>query len=97
MRARVEFDTYGVVIEFEPFMGEDISKYQEEFEKYFYVEIEENFKGKKATGYIPKKMCWGIQEIFDWMKEMSPLSNPRVISTYKRGEKYDKTLPEMSF
>lgn len=97
MKARVDFDTYGVVIEFEPFMGKNIRKYQEEFERYFYKEIKESLNGKESIGYVPKKMCWGIQEIIDWMKEMSPMSNPRVISTYQCGEKYDKSLPAMFF
>lgn len=101
MRARVEFDTYGVIIEFEPFMGKNIRKYQEEFEKWYYEEREDTFYGVTDIFYAQRKDLpyeyFDITPIFDWMKEMSPLSNPRVIGTYQRGEKYDKSLPAMFF
>lgn len=97
MKAYVSFGTIFYLIEFEPFMGKNIKKYQEEFEKYFYVEKVVFHNGKKYVNYEPKKMCWGIEEIFDWMREMSTTSNPRILGEYILGEKYDKKIPGMYF
>lgn len=81
--------------------GKNIRKYQKEFEKWYYEEREEVIYGVKTIIYAQRKdlpyKYFDITPIFDWMKEMSPMSNPRVISMYQRGEKYDKSLPEMSF
>lgn len=97
MKAYVFFDTSFYLIEYEPFLGRNIRKYQKEFEKWFYTEKITFDNGKQHTISEPKKMCWGINEIFDWMREMSPTSNPIILENHLLGDKYDKKVPSMYF
>lgn len=59
MKAYVSFGTEFYLIEFEPFMGKNIKKYQKEFEKYFYVKKVKFHNGEKYVEYEPKK-CGGV-------------------------------------
>ena len=97
MKAYVFFDTSFYLIQFEPFWGTDIRKYQESFEDWFYIETPENMDGRTTITYKPRKMCWGINEILEWMKITNSNSNPRVLEEYLFGDKYDKTMPAMYF
>lgn len=101
MKVIVDFTQDWYLIEFEPFLGEQIEKYQEEFEKWYYEEHSEIIEGKKLTcmrqrSDLPYKF-FDITPIIDWMKEVAPNSKPRVIKHYVWGEKYDKSLPKLNF
>ena len=39
MKVNIDFAQYVAVIEFEPFLGEDIKKYQKAFEKWYFQRI----------------------------------------------------------
>lgn len=57
------------LIEFEPFMGEDIKKYQKAFEKWYYEAETEMINGKKYTCYVQRKdlpyKYFDLEPIFD--------------------------------
>lgn len=53
--------------------------------------------GRTTITYKPRKMCWGINEILEWMKRADSNSNPRVLEEHLYGDKYDKTTPAMYF
>lgn len=70
MNAYVFFDTTYYLIEFVPFMGTNIKKYQKEFEKWYYEEITDVVNGKKKVlGYEPRKdlpyKYLNLEPIFD--------------------------------
>ena len=97
MKAYIFFDISFFLIEFEPFLGTDIRKYQESFEDWFYIETSENMDEITTITYKPRKMCWGINEILEWMKRADLNSNPRVLEEHVFGDKYDKNIPAMCF
>ena len=103
MKAYVFFDTTFYLIEFKPFLGTDITKYQRKFEKWYYEEDYEIVNGKKiGTGCFRQRhdlpyKYFGLEPIFDWMREVDPNSNPRVLEEHVFGDKYDKNIPAMCF
>jgi len=38
MKVNIDFAQYIAVIEFDPFLGEDIKEYQNEFEKWYFIQ-----------------------------------------------------------
>lgn len=101
MKGVIDFAVCWYLIEFEPFLGSDIKKYQEEFEKWYYEEYTEVIEGEKLVikrkrSDLPYKV-FDITPIIDWMKEISPASNPIVIDYGEFGTEYDKKLPAMYF
>lgn len=102
MKAYISFGATFYLVEFEPFMGKNIKKYQKEFEKWYYEEIVGVVNGKKKVlGYEPRKdlpyKYFDLEPIFDWMREMSPTSNPRVLEEHLFTDKFDKKIPGMYF
>lgn len=98
MKVNVLFDRGVDVIEFEPFLGEDIEAYREAAEKYFYDEIvdEDGFielRFKKELGYP----CFGLEQLMAWMKEVAPNCNVRVVSKGIPEGNEDETLPYLCF
>lgn len=101
MRMNVDFATHIYEIEFEPFLGTNSKEYQENFEKWYYEEVTEYINGEK---YIILKQrndlkydSFGIDVIFDWMKEFSPNSKPRIIKQFIGRKGYNSKLPSINF
>jgi len=92
MRVNIDFAQYIAVIEFEPFLGSDISKYQKEFEKWYFQRI-------RKMKYKPKKE----NEIFDanlvieWLRISSPNCNAKIVEPFLNIGEEDKNLPCMYF
>lgn len=101
MKIIVDFTQDLYLVEFEPFLGTNIERYQEEFDKWYYEEESEIVEGKKMTVFKQRSdlnyKYFDINVITDWMKEVAPNSNPKVIQSYVRGQKYDKSLPKLNF
>lgn len=101
MKIIVDFAQSWYLLEFEPFLGKRASKYQKAFEKWYYEEYSEIIDGKRLIGRRKRSDLayeyFDINPIIDWMKEVSPNSNPKVIGHYILGEEYDKKLPTLYF
>lgn len=98
MKVNVAFD-YGVnVIEFEPFMGEDIEKYQKAIEDYYYEESED----EDGEMVIQLKKCFdysyfGLEHIVMWFEKVAPNSGIHVVARDIPNGKEDKSLPYICF
>ena len=83
------------VIEFEPFLGTDIEKYTLEFNNWYYeptVRYGVNILTQRSS--LPYKSL-STQVVIDWMHEVSPDCNAKLIAkNIKLGEE-DKNLPYM--
>lgn len=103
MKAYIFFDISFFLIEFEPFLGTDIREYQKKFDEWYYEEDYEIVNGKKiGTGCFRQRhdlpyKYFDLEPIFDWMREIDPNSNPRVLEEHVFGDKYDKNIPAMCF
>lgn len=101
MKLVVDFAQSWYLIEFEPFLGNRASKYQKEFEKWYYEEYTEVIQGIKLVGRRKRSdlsyKYFDITPIIDWIKEKSPTSNPRVLEHGGMDTKYDRRLPTLYF
>ena len=83
------------VIEFEPFLGADIEKFSLEFNNWYYEPVEKygiTVLGPKSS--LPYEYL-SSQVILDWMHEVAPDCNARLIAkNIKLGEE-DTSLPYM--
>lgn len=101
MRMNVDFASHVDEIEFEPFLGEDSKKYQEEFEKWYYEEETVYVNGEPCI--VEKQRsdltyeCFDVNVILDWMKEVAPNSNPILIRETIGRKGYNKKLPTLHF
>lgn len=98
MKVNVLFDNGVDVIEFEPFLGDDIEVYREAIEKYFYDEIIDEdgcieLRFKKSLGYT----YFGLEQLIDWMKKVALNCNVRIVSRGIKEGKEDKRLPYLCF
>ena len=93
MKVNIGFAQYVAVIEFEPFLGEDIKKYQKEFEKWYFIK-----KGRRII-QNPKLHydCFDAQVIIDWLKIASPKCKARIVEPFLNVGEEDATLPYMYF
>lgn len=101
MKIIIDFAVCWYLIEFEPFLGSDIKKYQEEFEKWYYDETIEYIGNERCIVFKQRSdfqyECFDITPIIDWIKEVAPNANPKVLKYCSTGSKYDKSLPSMHF
>lgn len=85
------------VIEFEPFLGDDIEKYKTEFEKWYFELIHiGNLPYGVQRSSLKYKNLDGIP-IVDWMNEVAPGCNARIIAKNLFPGQEDKNLPYMCF
>lgn len=97
MKVNIGFAQYVALIEFEPFMGDNIEEYQKAFEDWFF-EIKQT-----ETGFLRcmrsrfNYKCFDVHVIIDWIKEVAPQSNPRIIAPFIDVGEEDPTLPAMYF
>lgn len=101
MTMNVDFATHIDEIEFEPFLGKRAKAYQKAFEKWYYEETIEYVNGKKCIVEKQRKdlpyTCFGVNVIFDWMKEVAPNSNPKLIKEFIGRKSHNKKLPSICF
>ena len=101
MKVNIDFAMHIDVIEFEPFMKGNIEDYQRAFEKWYYEEYTEVIEGKKLTcmrqrANLPYKY-FGVEVVIDWINEVAPSSNPRILERNLGRKEYDSSLPSMCF
>lgn len=97
-KVNIDFASYIDVIEFEPFLGEDIDKYQEAFNSWYYEEEPSGFGGTvfKQRSDLKYKI-FDVNVIIDWIKEVAPNSNVKILQRELEPGKEDKRLPSMYF
>lgn len=95
MKVIIDFPKALSLIQFNPFLGEDIELYQQEFEKWY---------SKNYTPYIGEKNKKGNYNktfdayiVIDWIKEVAPESKPVMIAEEIDENKVDSSLPRMYF
>ena len=83
------------VIEFEPFLGADIEKYTLGFNNWYYEHtVEYGIGVLQQRSDLPYKSL-STQVVLDWMYEVAPECNAKLIATdIKLGEE-DTSLPYM--
>lgn len=95
MKVNIDFAEYVAVIEFEPFLGEDIKAYQKAFNSWFFI------VNKKGT--IIKQNpnlhydYFDAQVIIDWLKIASPKCKAKIVEPFLKVGEEDSTLPYMCF
>lgn len=95
MKVVIDFAFDASIIEFIPFLGNDMEKYLEEFEKWYY-DVDE-------MGCYDKKKChahykyFNVDVIIDWIKEVAPESNPKILIRNIKPEDVDPSLPGLYF
>ena len=83
MRINIDFAQYVAVIR----------KYQEAFEAWYYELDGHTYKQRSDLPY----KAFDVTPVIDWMKEVAPESNARVIEKFVEYNKRDKSLPSMYF
>lgn len=98
MQIYVFFETKFYLLDFQPFLGKSVAKYQEEFEEWLYEDVTIFDNGEEFILCKPKKMDWGINEFLEWIQETSPFEGaPRILEEHAVGEKFDENIPIISF
>jgi len=101
MRMNVDFASHIDEIEFEPFLGENAEEYQKAFEAWYYEETVVYVDGEKCIVEQPRKELpytyFDVTVIFEWMKEVAPSSNPRLIKETIGRKGHNKKLPSIHF
>ena len=97
----VDFASHVDEIEFEPFLGENADEYQKAFEAWYYEEVIVYVDGEpciveQQRSNLPYT-CFDINVVLDWMKEVAPSSNPRLIKETIGRKGYYKKLPSIYF
>lgn len=92
MKVNIDFAQYIAVIEFEPFLGEDIKKYQKEFEKWYLQKVR-SMKYKLK----PDDNVFDVQLVVDWLKIVSPDCKAKIVEPFLKVGEEDKSLPYMYF
>ena len=101
MKVNVDFASYIDVIEFEPFLKGSIDVYQKSFEEWYYEEYSEVINGEKLVCMRQRSTLsyeyFGVDVIIDWINEIAPTSNPKILKRNLSRKEYDKSLPSMCF
>ena len=95
MKINIGFDSFVTVIEFNEFMGKDVDRYKEEFEKWYFEERLEN--DVPIYPHQLKYKYFNAEPIVDWMNQVSPECNARIISKELVPGEEDTSLPYMCF
>lgn len=95
MKVNIDFAQYVSTIEFEPFLGDNIEKYKEAFESWYYIL---NKKGKiiKVNPELNYD-CFDAKVIIDWLKIASPNCKAKIIEPFLKSGEEDKSLPYLYF
>ena len=92
MKVNIDFAQYIAVIEFEPFLGEDIRKYQKEFQKW-YFQRERKMKYKEKL----EKDIFDANLVVEWLKIASPNCKAKIVEPFLKIGEEDKGLSYMCF
>ena len=86
------------VIEFTPFLGEEIEEYQKAFEDWFYEEEPSEFGGtvRKPRGDLNCEY-FDVNIIVRWINEVSKNSDAKIIAQGLTPGTEDTNLPSMYF
>ena len=95
MKINVGFASYVTVIEFKEFMGTDVNKYKEEFEKWYFEEILVN--NIPLYHHQSKYKYFNAQPIVDWMNEVAPDCHAKIIEKHIESGMEDTSLPYICF
>ena len=77
MKVNMDFAQYITVIEFEPFLGEDINKYQKEFEKWYLKRVRNiKYKSKQDNNIFDAKL------VVKWLKIVSPNCKAKIVEPF---------------
>lgn len=95
MKVIVDFAVYGSLIEFKPFLGNDIKVYQKEFEKWYY-DFDQNGRIIGQRSDLQYEF-FDVYVIIDWIKEVAPESNPILLEETINFADIDRSLPAMCF
>lgn len=97
MKINAGFAVYVDVIEFEPFMGENIDDYKKAFEEWYFEEIE--YGGMLVLEKKANLKIDGLNgnAIVTWMNEVAPGCNAKIIKYHIPPEQEDTSLPGMYF
>lgn len=93
MKVNIDFAQYVAMIEFKPFLGENIQEYQKAFEKWYFTDG----KHTKVRPEHQHYKCFDTQVIIDWLNEVSPGCKAKIIEPYLLVGNEDKSLPYMYF
>ena len=77
MKVNIDFAAYIAVIEFEPFLGEDVKKYQKEFEKWYLQRIRK-MKYKKNND----NKIFDANLIVEWLKSACPNCKAKKVKSF---------------
>ncbi|MBR2785947.1 MAG: hypothetical protein IKD76_00320 [Clostridia bacterium] len=94
MKVVIDFATSASIIEFIPFLGNDIKKYQEKFEEWYY---EEDATGCSSQRSGLSYTIFDVNVVIDWIKEVAPEANPVILVERMKPEDVDSSLPGMYF
>ena len=99
MKFNAGFAVFVDVIEFEPFMGENIEKYIEAFDKWYFEDsiifgIPTHHAKEK---HIQRFKYFNGEVIVAWMNEVAPECNARIVQYHIPPEQEDTSLPGMYF
>lgn len=95
MKVNVDFAVCIDVIEFKEFMGNNIDKYKECFERWYFEET--LIDGVPVYHHQLKYKYFNAEPIVDWLNEVAPKCNARIVATDIIPGKEDTSLPYMYF
>lgn len=94
MRVVIDFATCASIIEFAPFLGEDIEQYQEKFEEWYYEKTPYGCYSQRSDLNYE---IFDVNVVIDWIKEIAPEANPIIIAEEINPNDVDPSLPGMYF
>ena len=102
MKMNVDFSTHIYEIEFTPFLGERGDAYREEFDRWYYEEVEYQEDDGTVTHCLQQRFDLDyehldIEVVLDWFKIASPDCDVKIISHHLGDDGCDKTLPTICF
>lgn len=99
MKINAGFAVSTDVIEFEPFLGENIGDYIEAFDKWYFEDsIISGIPVHRAKEeHIKRFKYFNGEVIVAWMNEVAPGCNARIVQYNIPPEQEDPTLPGMYF
>ena len=99
MKINVGFAVFIDVIEFEPFLGENIQNYIEAFDKWYFEDsdISGIVTHHAKEKHIKRFKYFDGNVIIAWMNEVAPKCNARIVQYHIPPEQEDLTLPSMYF
>ena len=95
MKVIVEFPTISSMIQFNPFLGEDIELYQQEFEEWYYKNYAPFIGKRNKKGEYNETLDAYV--IINWIKEVAPEAMPIMISEELDEDQVNPLLPRMYF